>query len=176
MNSKTLLTGFLSIIFGLVCILVIAQAINPMTKLSNAVNESQNLTLAECYVNGEVNDSGDGCIITLLYSPLNIRNDECDVSNVIVTNNDGDILTESTDYYLMESYGQIEYLNTTLTNFTNLETALVSYNYCGEEYIGSPWSRNLISMIIGFFALSVLAVGIVLIIKSFDDISSNTKI
>lgn len=159
--TNKLVLGFLAIILGAVLIGTLATNSLAVTTKAVAVNEFMDYS-AKMQPNGaeEVNESGPNNTIT--YSPNGWKQLDCPISSVVVANGSGTVLTLNTDYELDASIGDIAMLNTTATNSSNNygNSTLVTYTYCGDDYMNLSWGRTLLNLVAGFFALSILGIGI----------------
>ena len=130
------------------------------TQKTTVEDESYNLTELSCYASGEVNESADACVLTTTYAPTSWKQEDCPLTNVVVSNSAGTALTLDTDYTLVESTGIVSMLDTVDTNATNLgETVLIDYTYCGDDYLNSSWGRSILGVNAGLLAVALLAAG-----------------
>ena len=103
---------------------------------------------------------------TLANVPTGWKASDCPLSGVNVTNTSGTFtFTSGTDYVLSLSTGVIQWLNTTDTAgddggnaYDNL--SVVSYNYCGDDYLNLSWGRTVLNLVPGFFAIAVMLAGV----------------
>jgi hypothetical protein len=69
--------------------------------------------------------------------------------------------TLNTDYKAFPNLGVLQIINTTKVNSTGTgNTANVSYNYCGPNYINNSFGQTTLNLVPGFFALALLGVGL----------------
>jgi len=144
-NDKRGFVLILGLMMGVVVILLalaLAPSLRDTTSFTmdnnrSSLDELHNvITGKSCYVSGWVNESSPDCNITVNYPPsLNyLTNGGCPISNVIVENKGGTLLTNGTDYILYTERGIISLKNTTLTSLLNSSGEFyISYYYCDEE-------------------------------------------
>ena len=160
-DSKTaiLISVFVALIIGVVLIGPASEQILDVTGLtsngetqyivminSTDVNETYEYTLTNApslgpWQYGAPGDSSDGCPIT----------------NFVMTNGTGEVLTDATDYTVDLEAGTYTMGNT--SNTVNLadNTTTIAYSSCGDDY-QSGWGATMLTLIPGFFALAVLLV------------------
>lgn len=163
---KWFVSGFVVLILAIAFIASLATQTSTVTDKTVVSGESYNLSTS-CYASGQVNTSNSACNYTVTNYPTGWQVDECPLTNVVVTNNTGTVLTLDTDYHLFTSSGVVQFLNTTSTNSTKLgSVAKVDYKYCGPGYLNSSWGRSVLSTNVGLYALAILIfiVGVVYLI------------
>jgi len=139
-----LLSAFITIIIGLVLIGSLADSIFLTT---NTVSVSDPTTITEAGLNA-------GTLVNL---------DNDDIINTSVTVDNGTTVINPGNYTVYPSDGQIAVFNNTEATWVYGLSLNVNYTYKPDEYIANATSRTLVSLIIIFFALAVLAIGFVLI-------------
>jgi len=154
-----LLAAFVALIVGISLIGVIAAQGNAVTDLTPVGSESVDFSSTKTIAgNNTINSSID---ITLTNAPTGWKITGCPITGLTLANESGTLLTITTDYTFTASTGVINFENTDIVNrttSTNISTA--NYNYCGDDYLNQGWSRTIIDLIPGFFALALMAVGI----------------
>lgn len=166
---RAIMVGAITLILGLALLASLPSMVSPLAYKSSVTDETYNLSDG-CHAGGEVNESDAECNWTVANAPYGWRTDSCALESVTVTNSSGSELTESTDYNLYDSQGIIQFLNTTDTNSTYLVVAEADYSYCGDEMIEQSWVRNILVLLIGIFAITLVGVSIAVLVKSFGDV------
>jgi len=147
-----IITIFAFLIIGIVFIGVIANMVTENTEGKTEPNEYISIAGARD-TNGDINSS----------LPIALANDEV-ISFTSLSEENGSALALTTDYIINLSLGQVflinnshtvETLNTTYTNHTN-----ATYVYQMDNYIENGTSRTIISLLVIFFAIGVLAIGL----------------
>ena len=169
--------AFICLILGSVLVGQVAISVNEKTDKTNVYDETFDLETLGC-INatggGMINFTADAdCNITLANVPTSWKVLDCPVASVVVENTTAGTYTalvEGTDYDLFASTGIIHMLNTGSTDAGDFNTTYISYNYCGDEYLNSAWGRTVLSLVIGFFALALLGVGIWLFYSVFKEV------
>jgi len=162
-KSMALLLGaFIALIIGVSLIGVIATQGQAVTTKLSASAETTDLSTS-CYAGAlfQVNESLAACNITATYAPTSWKVEECPVTSVVVTNATGTALTVNTDYVVYASTGIIQMLNTTATASAGLgNESIVTYSYCGDDYLTEGWTRSISGLIPGFFAMALLLMSV----------------
>lgn len=155
-NSIQIMVGaFIVTMIAIAFLTSIVGQTNNVTEKLNSVNETTDLTTS-CYSAGVVDESSNDCNITVNNNPTSWKCEDCPITNVIVADSTGTELVLDTDYELYDSIGVVKMLNTVDTNETNLGDVLVSYTYCGDNYVNSSWGRSILGINIGMFAIAIL--------------------
>jgi len=161
MNKKgqlgTLVMIFIGVIVAIVLMGSVANIINPSTDLQTASNES--VSLANFRVT-------DGSINTTYvhnlsnsYPALDWRLSEssCNFASVVVLNQSNDTLTVTTDYVINATEGSITFKDVKAVNDTSSNSTLITYTYCDSGYNKDSSSRTILSLILIFASLAILA-------------------
>lgn len=163
-KGQTQLLGMLLVVFavivvGLALLVPVFNTQAQMTDKQNAVDETTNLTSVGCYTaGGQVNESVAACNITVNGAPTGWKVTQCPLTNVVVTNNTGTVLTAETDYNVFASTGVIQMLNTSDTDSTSTgQNVKVDYTYCMDGYNVDSGSRSIARLIGLFTALALMA-------------------
>jgi len=162
-NVNYLVMAFVFLIIGVALIGSIAAQVNAKTDKTVVVEESHDLTGCVVPIGGDllfgVDESAAACKITVTNAPTNWKVADCPLTSVTVGNASLDF-TDGTEYNLLASSGVVQMLNVTATQFGYVNTTLVSYTYCGDDYINSSWGRSVLLTVPGFFALALLGVAL----------------
>jgi hypothetical protein len=164
-NLGLLLASFVMIILGASFIGVVASTEQLVTTQKSVFNESIDISAARLALNDI--DSDYAFTVKQAYSrDTNWREasggTDCDITVVSYITNI--TLTEDTDYTLSTN-GTLKVLNTTLTGGNHAprsNTTQIAYYYCGDDYLTEGWTRTILNLVPGFFALALMAVGIAL--------------
>jgi len=171
-NVNYLVMAFLFLIIGVALIGSVASSINSRTDKTVVVNESHDLTGCVVPLGGTllfgVNESLAACNITVTNAPTDWKVTDCPLTSVTVGNATLDF-TDGTEYNLLASSGVIQMLNITATQFGYVNTTLVDYTYCADDYLNSGWGRSVLLTIPGFFALALLGVALWLFYSVFKN-------
>lgn len=163
-SVSKLVFAFVALILGIALATTAATMTLEVTEKSIASEETYDLNTLGCYTaDGEVNESASACNITVTYAPTSWKIEDCPLTSVTVANATGTALTDDTDYILEETTGLVAFLNTTDTATAGLgNTSLITYTYCGDDYMNLNWGRTSMKTAVGFFALALLLVAIAL--------------
>jgi len=159
-----LIMAFVSIIIGVGLLTSVSTEAQDVTTFTYAPNESIDITTARnagtTTINATIN-------FTLTNAPTSWKaSGGCPISSVSVRSGNGTALTENTDYELGLTTGVISFIDTVLVNqsTTDANTTTVDYYYCPDGYIDQAWSRTVLNMVPGFYALGLLGIGVGLIL------------
>ena len=159
-TMKIVISTAVLLILAAVFITSIADQTAVNTQKTVVTDEAYNLTTIGCYQAGQVNSSqGDeDCNITVTYAPTSWNQEDCPLTSVVVENDTGTLtLTLDTDYSVTASTGTIRMLNTTSTNLTSMgDDVLITYTYCGDNYVSSSWGRDVLNVNVGLYAVAIL--------------------
>ena len=163
-NVNYLVMAFVFLIIGIALIGTIASEITNKTDKVVIVDESKDLTSCVVAIGGDflfgVNESLAACNITVTNLPTGWKIAECPLTSVTVGNATLDF-TDGTEYNnLLASAGVIQMLNVTTTQKGYVNTTLVDYTYCADDYLNSSWGRSVLLTVPGFFALALLGVAL----------------
>lgn len=181
-HLKAIITGFVLVVLALAFIVSISEQTNTTITKTYVSGESQGGVGCWVRVNmseeteagpilAQVNETdgqfSDGdCNITLSNAPTGWKSEECVLTDVVLTNNTGDLkYTLDTDYVLDTTNGVVSLINTTTTShWLNLSNnTLVSYYYCPDSYVVSSWGRTILGTNVGIYAIAILLVVIYLV-------------
>jgi len=166
-----LLGAFVMLIIGVSLISVVATQSNLVSDKTIIRAETQS-TPDGCFERAtftggqfyaQVNDSGYvdvDCNLTVTNNPTGWKSNDCTLTGVSVTNATGAdfTYTVSTDYDIDADDGVIVLKNTTATQslMNTSNASLVSYTYCGDDYVNSSFGRTSLDITIGLFAIALL--------------------
>ncbi len=172
-NVNYLVLAFVFLIIGVALIGTISSEITNKTDKVVIVDESNDLTGCIVPIGGDllfgVDDTAAACNITVTNAPTGWKKSECPLTSVTVGNATLDF-TDGTDYELVESTGLIALKNTTITSNSSINTTLVDYTYCADDYLNSSWGRSVLLTVPGFFALALLGIALWLFYAVFRNI------
>lgn len=160
---RVILMLFILIVVGVVFVTAIADQEGKMTSKNSVTNETENLSSNGCFTDtGEVDESSSDCNITVENwydsDDWKASESECYLSSVVVTNSDGDELTEDTDYVLHEDEGVVQMKDTSDTEQSTMgDEVLTDYEYCPYGYVVDSSSRSIARLITVFFVLALFA-------------------
>lgn len=167
-NSSTnkLILAFVLLILGIVFISQIASLGQDVTTTKTVTNEVH--TIGSTYATGgNTTTTNPTTVYTTTKSQTGWRTLDCPLTNFVLTNSSGSVLAEgaSNGYVLTESTGTWVLRDTAGTlnwrsNGAGDNQTLVSYSYCGDDYINSGWGRTGINLVPGFFALALLLISV----------------
>lgn len=103
------------------------------------------------------------CNLTVANVPTGWKLDTDNSCLLVATvyNGTSTALTLNTDYYFSTTTGKITLLNsTTDTRVITDNSTDVSYTYCADDYLTEGWSRTILDLVAGFFALALMAIGV----------------
>jgi len=163
-NVSKLFVGFVALIIGIVLITSIATSTLAVTDKKIIYDEHFDLVTLGCSNESAFNNTNALCNLTVANAPTagTWKEDDCPIASLVVENTSAGTytaLTEGTDYLLFASAGIIDMQNTTATQIYVNDT-YVSYSYCGDDYLNQAWSRTVLNLLAGFFALAIMGVGI----------------
>lgn len=179
-----LISGFVVILMGLVLIGVIADITQTATSKSTQTDSfaiQRDLTAGAGA--GEVNNSywyhlTYGCPMTASDWRASLGSD-CQVVPTL-TNGTGTTLAVTTDYILNATcnaqtgagIGDFKLVNSTKLYQAALNTTYASYTYCPTGYMSQSWSRTVLNMVPGFFALAIFlgAIALVMYLLKQNDV------
>lgn len=157
MAINKLIFAFVTLILGVALLSQIAVITNETTAKSAIVNDSIDISTAKILGTSINTTLG----FTVTQAPTGWKILDCPLTNIIVENSSGQALTVTTDYTLDGATGIMYLLNTSAVfNQTADNLTYVDYTYCADDYLNSGWSRTLLNLIAGFFAIALLLVSI----------------
>lgn len=166
-NITLLIAAFVALLIGVSLLSIIAQEGNSVRETVNVLNDST-INIA-----GFREDAGGGCNDSI--APVAIANPPtdwrteleygCQISNFVISTGNGTALTNGTHYVFYPNNGTWHCINTVeaadVWNLTNTHnTTEANYTYCPDGYLVQNWSRTMIGIVPGFFAIALIAVAI----------------
>lgn len=161
-SSNKLILAFVTLIIGAVLIGTISTNATTVTYLTGARDAN---TVAK-------NASGYDLVNTTIYSLTNkptttlwkSMNSDCYISSFVLRNSSGTEYTVTTDYVLNSANGTFTLKGTSaIMNGTLLDNlTYASYKYCGDTYMTEAWSRSVLNLVAGFFAIAMLLISVAL--------------
>ncbi len=160
---QKLVLGFLVLILGVALIGSVATSTVAVTDKIGASSEAIDLGPARLVddCNWSINESYP---FTITNAPTGWKSADCPITNFVMLNQTDVTTTVTTDYVFFDNNGTLYLRNT--TNFMNVDCSVTAndttifYDYCADGYINSAWSRNVLDLVIGFFALALLGAGL----------------
>jgi len=172
---KIIVSTAVLLILAAVFITSIADQTAVNTERTHIYNESH--SVAGCLipsVSSGWNISSTGCQINLTYAPTGWKQEDCQLTNIVVYNGTGTALTLTTDYTPSASTGTVTLLDTTSTLNLTANTTYVDYDYCNDNYVSSSWGRSVLGVNVGLYAVAILIAAALVVYllfgkKEFDD-------
>ncbi len=185
-HVNKLFAGFVALIIGIVLITSIATgtlAATDRTIVSAEPFALVTLGCANATGGGIFNDTNAACTFTLAKQPAGgtwqAADTNCgDLASISVENNSASLYTAATsgtDYDFYSGNGSIHMKNTTTTQGADYKSAgdwnttYITYTYCGDGFLSQDWSRTVLNLVAGFFALAVMGVGIALFYNVYNE-------
>ncbi len=157
-NLKGIVYLFIGVIIALPLLLSISGLISPMSEYQT---DTDNFTIQ---MNGTTNVN-ESYVYELEYGDAVYDNDES-IKNLELTNGT-DTLTETTDYTQNLTAGTFQLKNTTATY--TADNVIATYEYQSKDYIDYGFSRTIIGLIVGFFALAILVFVVAKLLGFFNN-------
>lgn len=165
-NLSIIIVAFVALILGAGLISIIASQEQVLTTKTLVSNETLDIASArdEYSINTTVGYQFQPEYYTKASSG-------CDIDNFVISNYTGTAATVDTDYVFYSTNGTLNLLNTTVwqcqpeadggyCNDSWDNTTLLTYEYCADDYLRSSWQRSILNVVVGFFALMLLAIGL----------------
>jgi len=155
---QKLLLAFITLIIGLVLVGSIAVSSNGLTTMTSVTDEEGTMTAAGGPPQWDGTSINESYEYTITNAPTSWKVLDCPITNFAITNSSGTAWTVTTDYVFTASTGTYTLVDTDVTNQTSQtdNQTLVSYSYCGDDFLNSTWQRSIMNLIPGFFALALL--------------------
>ena len=158
--------GFVMIIIGIVLLSSVATQVIGVTQKTTE-SETIDITAARL-AGGDINETYEfvPTRVTEALGGWRSTTSGCQESDLLgsaVLTNTTDALTETTDYVIGTGYFTL--VNSTTVWSSGNDTA-ITLEYCQDDYV-SGWANNITNLIIGFFALAILGVGIAITVTIF---------
>lgn len=166
-SASLLVAAFLTLVLGVAGFLVvIAEEEQALVTLKSVSNESVDISSAK--TNNAGNDVNINVTITFTTHEYGTgwrtTDTDCEIANFVWRNQTGDDMTSATHYVLNATFGTATLMNVTQWNVSGPgnNVTSVSYSYCGEDYLSEGWNRNVMDVVVGFFALALLIISVAL--------------
>jgi len=154
---KIIIYLFIGVIIALPLLLSISGLISPMSEYQE---DTDNFTIQK-----DGSDINESYVYELEYGDSLYDNDAA-IKNLVLTN-ETDTLEESTDYTENLTAGTFQLKNTTATY--SADNVIAEYEYQSKDYIDYGFSRTVIGLIVGFFALAILTFVVAKILGVFNE-------
>ena len=167
MENKTIgiiLGVAIAVFIGAMLIQVIASSTQDRTTLTT---KTENIDISAARLaGGTINESKT---FTLATGVGDWRNDysECIPQTIVLTNQTGGKLTDPTDYVYVYNGGTLTFADSVNINSSLANNTIATYDYCPDGYVAQSWGRNVLNLIVGFFAFALLGVVIYLVYYIF---------
>jgi hypothetical protein len=155
-----LVLAFVTLLLGAVLVAQVASQGLLVTDKGSKVDEINSIAtgrVAGGNINGSVNFTLTGA------NQIAWKQDDCVLTNFVLSNSSGSALTLNTDYNVDLTKARFNLLNTSTTSgYGSLHNnnTYADYTYCRDDYLNLSWGRTLTNLVAGFFALAVLLVSI----------------
>lgn len=156
-NIKNVVYLLIGVLIALPLLLSISGLINPM---SDYLTDTDNKTIEM-----DGSDVNTSYVYELEYGDTQYDNDAA-IKNLVIENDAGTEFVEDTDYTADLTAGTFQLENTTTTYGSSY--AIAEYDYQDKSYLNTGLSRTLVGLIVGFFALAILAMVIGKILGLFN--------
>ncbi len=158
-SVSKIIIGFFMIIIGIVLIASVSNASELVTSQRDIVNETIDLSTARDNEGNGINITSSN--YTLANVPIGWKTTECPVTAILYGNETADWVV-TTDYNIYPASGILQILNSTITGTESIGTnsTFVDYTYCADGYLTEGWSRSIMNLVAGFFALAILGLGL----------------
>jgi len=172
-NVAYLIGAFVAIIIGIALLTTVATQIQDATTLTDVSNETIDITLAR-NGSGAIQSLNETWVFTLA-SGYGTGTDwrkgdaDCAIAEFVLNNHTGDAFTITTDYLLNTSDGTFTFEDNDDTNITDSNTTYASYKACGASYLSEGWTRSILNLVTGLFAIALLVIGVGLFYKVAKD-------
>ena len=157
-NAGKIVLAFFMVILGLVLIAVVANSSDLVTGKVDVTDEAIDISSARFEGSTSINITASNFTIT--NSPSGWKITECPIASV-TWGNATDDFTDATDYNFYTASGILQILNTTTTGEDSvINDTFIDYVYCPDYYLTEGWSRSVLNLVAGFFALALLGIGL----------------
>jgi len=160
MATQKLEMAFVTLIIGISLIGVVATTTSTASDLALTQNETFDISAAKNAANASAINTTSTISLTNAYASTDWQYDTCDVSVTLLAIDNGTAATVTTDY-VVGGNGEINLTNSAFwhTESMNNDT-LITYNYCQDGYLTEGWSRTVLDIVPGFFAIALLMVSL----------------
>lgn len=170
-SAILIIIAFFTLILGVSLLTSIASQEQEMVSKDSISNETFDFAICRTDNAPNATINNTGCNRTLTQAPTGWKlldtSNPCPLTGVVVRNCTAGILTITTDYVIPLGTGVIELKNTSdvICGPTDVTHALanktfIDYNYCPDDYLTQSWQRNLMDVVVGFFALTLMVISV----------------
>lgn len=156
-GTNKLILAFIALIIGAVLISQIATLGLAVTAKTDVVNELVGITSLRNYNGNHINETvGDNVIVNV---PTSWKITDCPITNFVYGNATKDY-TLTIDYTFDSVTGVIHLYDKSPANISISNSTYADYTYCQDSYLNSGWSRSVLDLVVGFFAIAMLLVSV----------------
>jgi len=171
-SAALLIIGFFTLILGVALLTTIAEQEQVLVSKTQVLNES--FHFYNCRTENEnptINETAPTCNRTFTNAPAGWKltgDDACPLTHIVVRNCTADVLTITTDYLTDTTRGILMLVNTSDTtcgtvtgnNHDQENYTYMDYRYCPDNYLTQAWTRSVMDVVVGFFAIALLLVSV----------------
>ena len=154
-----LVLAFILIVVGLALVSQIATSGQAITTLQY---QTDTLNIGTARLDpGAINESKEYTALATYPFVGTWKNDysECRVQTLVLKNESGFTWAAATDYVYTPTTNKISFVDSTNVQRGGNVTTL-TYGYCSDTYLSQGWSRSIINLVPGLFAIALLGVGV----------------
>ena len=168
---KFLLAAFITIILGVVLLSVYSDT-NYSKTTQSAATETFNIASARLAL-GEINESK---VFTVANPRTGWKAQSSDCGESILSMTNGTATASATNY-TFNADGTFTLKNGTfwVTRTAGGNTSVVTYKYCGNEYLDVGWGRSIANISVGLFAVLCLAAAVAFLYMAFKEMGIGLK-
>lgn len=160
-TTGKLIGAFVTLLIGIMFLTNVSSETLDKTALKGADNETVDITLARARLNNSILTNFSD---VLLHAPAGWETDDSDcnvLQNVVYKTNNGTTLVLNTHYNLTTNKGRVALLNDSFWQIsTQSNNTVITYLYCGQNYLSENWSRTVLNTAPGLFGLALLLVSV----------------
>lgn len=157
-----LIGAFVAIIIGVSLVGVVATQEQTVSTLTIASNVSFDISNARTGSEGDLTP-GYQFWVAQNYNGTNWKQDDTDCQITLTFRNQtAGALTAGTDYHYTNDLGNFSLANVSIIVADLTNTTTYDYNYCPDDYITEAWTRTILGVVIGFFAIAIMVIGVAL--------------
>ncbi len=162
-HVQILIGGFIAILLVAVLIGTIASETQTKTTKGYQLNATFDITGFKTLFNNTINTSYTK-LLAKGYPGADVRTDTaaCNIDDLVIyigTNATDKALILNTDFNYT-TRGLVAFYNSTSMWDNRTNTTLVTYRYCGTDYLTESWSRSLLNVVPGLIALACLVIAV----------------
>ena len=161
-STNKLIAAFIMLILGVVFASQVATIGQEVTTKSTVINESIDITDAK----QELGDINVSVTFPIAQDPTDTwKALDCPITSVTYGNS-SKVWALTTDYTFDAATGVLTLVNSTDVRGPagapgiNSNDTVISYIYCGDDYINLTWGRTGINLVPGFFAIALLLISV----------------